>query len=476
MAGTSITAVNAKIIADAQQLINEFQRAHAATKSFAQQMDREVDSLTRGLKKKFSAADIGKDIMKGLGIGSGFALAETAANKVVDYYREQAEYAKQIEESTKRQLDYTLQLLGLRQTDAQKVQALQKQIAGVEREQAAITGQTQTVDVYQLGQKVGERTIAKPLSDEELVKLHALSEELKRLNLERAKLEKSINDRETTGALENQSQAVRRLGGDFSVLQGAIAKTFAAMDEHEDKLKDMADKYRDLGDPMRQYETRLKEIDMLEQRGSLTADEAFAARVKVWGDRADAINQMPTKNPSFGDLKSGEYGLTTITEETDQLARAARDMGFAFASAFEDAVLAARSMGDIIAGLAQDIARMMLRLAIVNPIMNSVFGFTGANALPTLLGARAEGGPVTAGGPYLVGEKGPELFVPGSSGTVIPNHKLGGGEGAVSVTYNIGAGVTASQLGPILALHKREILGTIADAKRRRTGLSAALA
>lgn len=39
---------------------------------------------------------------------------------------------------------------------------------------------------------------------------------------------------------------------------------------------------------------------------------------------------------------------------------------------------------------------------------------------------RAKGGPVTGGKTYLVGEKGPELFTPPASGTIIPNHRLGG--------------------------------------------------
>lgn len=43
---------------------------------------------------------------------------------------------------------------------------------------------------------------------------------------------------------------------------------------------------------------------------------------------------------------------------------------------------------------------------------------------PKIAGKRAEGGPVTAGQPYLVGEKGPEVIVPQSSGTVIPNKAL----------------------------------------------------
>jgi hypothetical protein len=42
----------------------------------------------------------------------------------------------------------------------------------------------------------------------------------------------------------------------------------------------------------------------------------------------------------------------------------------------------------------------------------------------TGLQARAKGGPVQAGRPYLVGEKGPEIIVPKHSGTVVPNHAL----------------------------------------------------
>ena len=44
-------------------------------------------------------------------------------------------------------------------------------------------------------------------------------------------------------------------------------------------------------------------------------------------------------------------------------------------------------------------------------------------------GARAMGGPVSAGKTYLVGERGPELFTPPRSGTIVPNHALGQGGG-----------------------------------------------
>jgi len=45
-------------------------------------------------------------------------------------------------------------------------------------------------------------------------------------------------------------------------------------------------------------------------------------------------------------------------------------------------------------------------------------------SIPDYLRKRATGGPVGAGQPYLIGEKGPELFVPNQNGMVVPNNKL----------------------------------------------------
>jgi tape measure domain-containing protein len=64
---------------------------------------------------------------------------------------------------------------------------------------------------------------------------------------------------------------------------------------------------------------------------------------------------------------------------------------------------------------------------------------TAAPAIPGL----ATGGPAMAGQPYIVGERGPELFVPSGPGTVIPNNRLGGSGGGIGgvtqITYNIQA-------------------------------------
>ena len=51
-------------------------------------------------------------------------------------------------------------------------------------------------------------------------------------------------------------------------------------------------------------------------------------------------------------------------------------------------------------------------------------------------GARAAGGPVASGSTYMVGERGPELFVPRSSGTIVPNHAL---SGTTNVVVNVDA-------------------------------------
>jgi hypothetical protein len=65
--------------------------------------------------------------------------------------------------------------------------------------------------------------------------------------------------------------------------------------------------------------------------------------------------------------------------------------------------------------------------------LNSFFGAFG--------GAKAGGGPVSSGSPYIVGERGPELFVPGMSGSIVPNHALAGGGGVnYSQTNNFYSG------------------------------------
>lgn len=63
-----------------------------------------------------------------------------------------------------------------------------------------------------------------------------------------------------------------------------------------------------------------------------------------------------------------------------------------------------------------------------------VGGWLPPGSSPGTIGLRANGGPVVAGAPYIVGERGPEMFIPSSSGRIAPNSELGG---SVSYTINV---------------------------------------
>lgn len=68
-------------------------------------------------------------------------------------------------------------------------------------------------------------------------------------------------------------------------------------------------------------------------------------------------------------------------------------------------------------------------------LLGTGFGGEKINQFGRLVaGARANGGPVTGGRPYIVGENGPELFVPGMSGGIIPNSGVTGGASTINIT------------------------------------------
>lgn len=75
---------------------------------------------------------------------------------------------------------------------------------------------------------------------------------------------------------------------------------------------------------------------------------------------------------------------------------------------------------------------------------------------------RAAGGPVTGGEPYIVGERGPELFVPNRSGNIVPNNALGG---QVNVTVSAGAFLGSADDAREFA---RRIYGALNDEAKRR--------
>ena len=96
------------------------------------------------------------------------------------------------------------------------------------------------------------------------------------------------------------------------------------------------------------------------------------------------------------------------------------------------------SLNDVLTSVLDRMADAFLNMAI--------FGnFAGSSVTGGLLGlipGLANGGPVKTGGSYIVGERGPELFTPGSSGIITPNHELGG---STNVVVNVDAANTTAQ-------------------------------
>ena len=145
------------------------------------------------------------------------------------------------------------------------------------------------------------------------------------------------------------------------------------------------------------------------------------------------------------------------TEEVDKLTEAeerARDigkeLGLTFTSAFEDAVVEGKKFRDILQGIYKDLLRIMLRKTITEPV-GTFLSDTLSAGVGALFPGKQFGGSVAGGKPHIVGEAGPELFVPGSSGSVVPNHQLGGGTNVVQ-NINVTTGVQQTVRAEIIQL------------------------
>jgi hypothetical protein len=86
-----------------------------------------------------------------------------------------------------------------------------------------------------------------------------------------------------------------------------------------------------------------------------------------------------------------------------------------------------QTLGETLSGIAGKMSDMLLDMGI-----KAAFKGLG------LPGFFASGGRPPVGKPAIVGEKGPELFVPRQAGSIIPNNELGGG-GSTNVTVNVDA-------------------------------------
>ena len=95
--------------------------------------------------------------------------------------------------------------------------------------------------------------------------------------------------------------------------------------------------------------------------------------------------------------------------------------------AIEGAINGTKTLGDVARSVFSEIQRSLIRFG-VNAFLSGLPGIGGF--------FRANGGPVSAGKSYMVGERGPEMFVPNTGGRIIPNSDMGG---STNVVVNVDA-------------------------------------
>lgn len=250
----------------------------------------------------------------------------------------------------------------------------------------------------------------------------------------------------------------------------AAFKTQATAGKEDERVK-LADKWKDAIDPVRQYVKELEEVRRLVREGFLTKDQGLEAEFTI---------QLKIDDAAFGKLE----------KQVDKSKGLFDDLGEAVSSSLGQGVLAGERLGDTLRSLGQSLLSIGVREFLTKPfseflstglksgdflgMLAGLFGgssggggggggFTGIS-----LPGRASGGPVVAGKAYMVGEVGPELFVPKSNGTIVPNNRLSAG-GGVSIVQNItvASGATRGEVLAAMSAAKESAKREIYESMRR---------
>ena len=226
---------------------------------------------------------------------------------------------------------------------------------------------------------------------------------------------------------ENLTKTLDKLNTRLKEAQGEeITKSFEAQKK---ALEDQASKLKNRNELLLVANEEKRKEAELEQ-------EITAMREKFKGQQADELEQLMRNNFA---LEQKADKIKEANEAAKKLDETFRKIGDSIATgvsdALVDAVMQTKSLADAARSMLNMIARTFLQLGI-NTLLFNVFG--GSSGIFKNLDTFASGGRPTVGKAALVGEKGPELFVPSVAGTIIPNNKLGGG-GSVTVNVSVDA-------------------------------------
>ena len=130
-------------------------------------------------------------------------------------------------------------------------------------------------------------------------------------------------------------------------------------------------------------------------------------------------------------------GAEKLTEQLLELKEIAEKVGESIADVFGNAFEAmlkggdvVKSIGEGLRGLIIDIGKAIIKMVVLKTISSIVPG------LGALIPFRASGGAVSGGSPYVVGERGPELFIPASTGRIEPNGRGSFGQGGIMINLS----------------------------------------
>lgn len=492
----SLPDISQKVVANASQFVNEFQRADNATRRAAANIDREMDKLAKTVKRKFSVSDVGKDLLRGFGLGSGFAVLTMAIDKWSAVFKEADENAKDFSNHLKEIQQSAREISSIRfdnflanlspegqvkqlesaadQLDA-KIEAARKKDLELKKD-LSIAGEASRLTIGgtafdPLKGKYGYGTM-KGIGDKIDAAIQENDRELTRLEKERVALDKRIDSTakkvaEAASKADEEGKDRRaKILADLKKEEERVSDALiAAREKREDatekeakELGDLVEKYRLIADPAREFKIQLQEIDRI--MAQLTPEEYARAVDAVGRSMKDAELGRVDKalDSFFGDMDA----RAKLTEQTSE---AARDLGFSFQSAFEDAILSGEKFSDVLDGLLQDIARIALRTAITEPLGQWIGGLFGGKGTGGSVGGIvggigklfgfANGGDFTVGGSGATDSQVVAFrATPGERVSIrTPAQAAGGGSGGgvtVHQTNNFSSGVTRQELASML--------------------------
>jgi len=214
-----------------------------------------------------------------------------------------------------------------------------------------------------------------------------------------------------------------------------MAENFALENDYNNKAIELRQKYKTETDP--EYVAELKRLQEIRDARIKSVEPVQNARV---------TEEVRKQNDPREGVKSIVDQLTKGNTPFQVAADMTSSLFNNMNSALDNFVTTGKfKFGDFARSIIQDLIKIQLR-AQATQLLSMALGSMGFS-LPGIQ-PKAAGGPVNAGSPYIIGEKGIELFIPRTSGTIVPNNQLSmmgnNGGGNTNVTYNIQAADAAS--------------------------------